>query len=356
MTQPTPSGSPADADLPCAPIGSGQPARSALDLGPIAGELADVRRRLIDEMQLNHPALAPLGKHIAHRPGKMLRPAILLLSAQSVGLINNQHMILATIVELLHQATLVHDDVLDQAELRRSRPTVNRLWGNEAGVLLGDWLLSRAFTLAGKIDDRTITDRLAAAANEVCHGELTQCLNRYNWNLTEDEYFTIIRQKTATLYRLCAELGARCAGGNETQVGALSAYGEDVGLAFQMADDLLDVSGSEAVAGKTLGSDLAQGKVTLPLIHALNSCTDCSEVTLPELLSRLLPSDAAADDRVINQIIALLKKTGSLEYTRTRADGLSQRACQSLSSPNLPDTPARASLISIAQFVVERSW
>jgi octaprenyl-diphosphate synthase len=123
-----------------------------------------------------------------------------------------------------------------------------------------------------------------------------------------------------------------------------------------MADDLLDVAGSEAVVGKTLGSDLAQGKVTLPLIHASNTCTDFSEVTLPELLSQLKQTEAPQNETVINQIIALLKKTGSLEYTRRRADGLSQRACEALSPAHLSDTPARASLISIAQFVVERSW
>ena len=226
------------------------------------------------------------------------------LTAKAAGKIALQHHTLAAAVEMIHTATLVHDDVLDEAELRRHVPTVNAGWGNKVSILLGDMLFTHAFHLTSTVDGRAC-QIIGEATNRVCAGELRQVSERGNLNLTETDYFAIIEGKTAALTECCGRLGALHAGASEEVAGKLAAFGRNLGLAFQIADDLLDLIGNQDTVGKTLGTDLEQQKLTLPIIYCLN---------------RLSPGDAellraAIRNRAENlgkQVLAAMEKTQSL--------------------------------------------
>ena len=208
--------------------------------------------------------------HLRHYRGKRLRPALLLLTAKAVGDVAPAHHTLAAVVEMVHTATLVHDDVLDEADTRRHARTVNAEWGNKVRILLGDMLFTHAFHLSSTVDRRAC-ELIGEATNRVCAGELKQVCERGNLHLTEADYFEIVDGKTAALTEVSARLGALYAGADEALADRLAGFGRDLGIAFQIADDLLDLTGHEGTAGKTLGTDLDQQKLTLPLIHALHN-------------------------------------------------------------------------------------
>src|SRR5262245_5469327 len=237
--------------------------------GPIAAHLAEVVRLFDHELHSDQPVVRELCGRIAAYRGKMLRPTLLLLAAKACGDLRREHLVLAAVSEIVHVATLVHDDVLDDADIRRGSPTINRLDGNEAAVLLGDFLISHAYHLCSSIGSQHAARRIAATTNVVCEGELMQVANRGNWQLSEDEYFEIIRRKTAALTAVCCELGAYYSDASPDRVEQLSAYGCDLGIAFQIVDDLLDLTASESEMGKSLGRDADLAKLTLPLIHFL---------------------------------------------------------------------------------------
>ncbi|HEY1379286.1 MAG TPA: polyprenyl synthetase family protein, partial [Gemmataceae bacterium] len=239
---------------------------SALLYAPIARDLDAVERVFADTIASPRPTLARMLEHLTHYRGKRLRPALLLLTARACGRVTAAHHVLGAVVEMVHTATLVHDDVLDEAGLRRHVPTVNAGWGNKASILLGDYLFTHAFHLTSTIGDARACELIGEATNRVCEGELHQTLQRGNLDLTEGEYFEIIDGKTAALTACCCRLGALYAGADADAVERLANYGRLLGLAFQVADDLLDLLGREDTAGKTLGTDLQQQKLTLPLI------------------------------------------------------------------------------------------
>lgn len=319
----------------------------------ISDPLDQVRRLLAEQIALPDPELQELADHIRRYQGKMLRPVLLLLSGQAVGRIGPEHINLATVVELLHQATLVHDDVLDGAQLRRKLPTVSRLWGNETSVLLGDYLLSQAFNLCNATGDLAASKEISSTAGGICRGELLQCLRRQEWQIGETEYLRIIDLKTASLYRLCCHLGGHLAEASEKQLDALAEYGRLLGCAFQIADDLIDLLGEEELAGKSLGSDLAQGKPTLPIIHCIQQADHQMNVRLLELLGSCAKAQTDLDRSQIDEILTLLQQTGSIEYTRTKALELADRAKDQLDL--LPAGQARDAMSAVADFVVERS-
>src|SRR5438132_6887149 len=234
---------------------------------PIAHDLEEAERILHDTVESSRPGVGRLVAHLAHYRGKRLRPALLLLTARACGQVGPAHHLLGAVVEMIHTATLVHDDVLDSAAVRRHAPTINAGWGSQASILLGDYLFTHAFHLSSTLDDVQACRLIGEATNRLCEGELHQIVQKGNLELSEAEYFDIIDAKTAELTACSCRLGALYSGAGEGVVEQMTSYGRSLGVAFQIADDLLDLVGEEQTAGKSLGTDLDQQKLTLPVIH-----------------------------------------------------------------------------------------
>jgi octaprenyl-diphosphate synthase len=314
--------------------------------GPIRDELAQAEQLFREQLQNDHPFVDELVSYGCLLGGKRLRPALLLLAAKAAGTIRREHYTLAAIVEMIHTATLVHDDVLDEAQTRRHLATVNARWDNEAAVLLGDFLFTHAFYLASTTGSTTACRLIGQATNRVCEGEIKQKGSRGNLDLSEQEYFEIIEGKTAALTECSCQLGALFAGGDEDATRCLAEYGRLLGIAFQIADDLLDVVGTQNVVGKTLGTDLDQQKPTLPLIRTLSLCTQAERQTIADLLFN------PTEDR--DQRLATLYETyDALEYSRQTAQRFVDQAREQLSG--LGSSAARDTLLAMSEFVVQRS-
>src|ERR1041385_248921 len=237
----------------------------------IAPQLAAVDQLFRRELNSDLACVNTLVKHVSRFRGKMLRPMLVLLSGRACGELNDAHVTIATVVEMVHMATLVHDDVLDEAELRRKGATINHLRGNEAAVLLGDYLISHSFHLCSSLESQYASQLIGRTTNQVCEGELLQIDNRNNLDLDEETYFQIITRKTASLCATCCLLGAKFAGAGEVRMSQLEMFGLSLGTAFQIQDDILDIVGDPSTVGKTLGLDIEKGKLTLPMIHFLRS-------------------------------------------------------------------------------------
>ncbi len=322
---------------------SGAAARSAGSMfGPVAAEVEEADRIFTGALAEYRSPVAPLVQHLKHYRGKRLRPALLLLAAKACGGITAAHHILAAAVEMIHTATLVHDDVLDEADVRRHTATVNAEWGNKVSILLGDMLFTHAFHLTSTVDGRACRI-IGEATNRVCAGELRQICERGNWNLSEADYFAIIEGKTAALTECCGRLGALYAGAADAVAECLASYGRNLGLAFQIADDLLDLVGNPEIVGKTLGTDLAQQKLTLPLIHGLG------RMSKPEA-QRLRDSLGAPEERRL--VLAALERSGSLLYARRKAEEFSRAARGELES--LPQSECRTILEALTDWSIRR--
>lgn len=296
------------------------------------------------ELDSDLPFVNRLTEQVRRYRGKLLRPKLLLLSAAATEGIRREHIVLGAVVEMVHMATLVHDDVLDEGEVRRHNATVNRLVGNEGAVLLGDYLISHAYHLCSSLDSTHAARRIAAVTNTVCEGELMQVENRGNLALEENVYFEIIRRKTAALTSVCCELGAAAAGAEPDVVEHLSAFGRDLGTAFQIVDDLLDLTGTERETGKTLGRDADLGKLTLPVICCLNRAESSDREALLAVLSS--PSSSRSEVR------SMLRKTGAMAYSLNTARSHVKKALAHLDG--LPDSEAKGALVAAAEFVIQR--
>jgi octaprenyl-diphosphate synthase len=314
--------------------------------GPIAADLEEVERILARELRSARPRVAQVVDHVRHFRGKRLRPMLLLLTARACGRVVPAHHVLGAVVEMIHTATLVHDDVLDGAPLRRRVPTVNAAWGVQTSVLLGDYLFTHAFHLASTLGDARACQLIGAATDRVCEGELCQVLQRGNLELTEDEYFDVIDGKTAALTACCCQLGALYSGAPAEVVGRLERFGRRVGLAFQIADDLLDLVGEEQAAGKSLGTDLEQQKLTLPLIRLL-ACG------LEGLAARVRQVLAGPGNHKREALGPLLAEGDAVDYARRRAEELARQARDELAC--LPPSPCRTALETVTDRVVHRS-
>jgi octaprenyl-diphosphate synthase len=317
-----------------------------LDLyGPIAGDLEEVERILARVLKSRYSAVAEVVEHVRHYRGKRLRPVMLLLTARACGRLTPAHPVLGAVVEMIHTATLVHDDILDGAVVRRHVPTVNARWGVQAGVLLGDYLFTHAFHLASTLDDVRACRLIGAATNRVCEGELCQGLESGNLELDEDTYFDMIDGKTAELLACCCHLGSLYSGATVEMVNSLARFGRSVGLAFQIADDLLDLVGDERQTGKSLGTDLEQQKLTLPVIHLLRRGDKLAR------RARQLLDERGTDQR--DELRHCLVESGSLEYARRRAEEFAARARKDLSC--LPPSVYRTILEAVTDRVVHRN-
>jgi octaprenyl-diphosphate synthase len=312
--------------------------------GPIAADLERLDSFLNAEFYSEEPFIGELLNHIARFRGKQIRPALLLLAARFSGPeVTADHVKIAAVIELIHTATLVHDDILDDAALRRSVETIHRRWGERAGVLVGDFIYSRAFSLSTEVPGMAAI--LSATAHTICEGELLQIGNRFRPDIGEPVYFEIIRKKTAILHAVACYLGGLLSGLGGGEASRLHQFGMDLGMAFQIIDDCLDYSGNEAVVGKSLGSDLHQGKVTLPLIYLLGGL---SRERAARLLSTLRePLSRPSEERIAWQV----REQGALRAALDRARAFVQSARSHLAGIH---PPLRRSLELVAEYVLRR--
>ncbi|MDJ0806619.1 MAG: polyprenyl synthetase family protein, partial [Gammaproteobacteria bacterium] len=232
----------------------------------IADDMRSVDQLILKRLHSDVVLINQIGAYIVNSGGKRLRPMIVLMAARACGYRSDQHIDLAAIIEFIHTATLLHDDVVDASELRRNRETANAVWGNEASVLVGDFLYSRSFEMMVDVGQMRVMDILSHATNRIAEGEVLQLLNVHNPDTTESDYMEVIKRKTATLFEAGARLGGVISGANAEQERAMSEYGLHLGIAFQLVDDALDYNSSNQDIGKNIGDDLAEGKPTLPLI------------------------------------------------------------------------------------------
>jgi len=288
-----------------------------------------------------------LGHYIVNSGGKRLRPALLLLSARCFGYSGQTHIKLAAILEFIHTATLLHDDVVDASKLRRGRETANQLWGNEASVLVGDFLYSRAFQMMVEVDSMRVMEILSSATNVIAEGEVQQLLNAHDPDTTEDRYLSVIRNKTAKLFEAAAQLGAMIAGRSQDEENSMARYGSHLGTAFQLIDDVLDYSASSKQLGKNIGDDLAEGKPTLPLLYAMWHGNEKQA----KIIRNAITNGGLENILVIQEAIA---QTGAIEYTAALAKSESEMAAKCLG--DIPPSPYVEALRGLARFSVERDY
>ena len=312
---------------------------------PIAGPMAQVRRIIEDELASDVPVVNTLCQHVGRYRGKMLRPALVLLSGDAAGGLTREHTTLAAVVELVHLATLVHDDVLDEGQIRRGMRTVNALQGNEGAVLLGDYLISHAFHLCSGLDSQYASRQIGSTTNMVCEGELQQVHHRGNLRLSEQEYYGIIARKTASLTSTCCLLGAKYAGAPAEIIRAFESLGWNLGLAFQIVDDILDLVGSEEEMGKTLGRDIQEGELTLPLIHLMRQGTPADRNEAIDVLSN-------GHEQRRTRIRELAVRNDSLTYASDAARRHVRSALDAVA--DLPSSAALQSLRALAELVLTR--
>ena len=313
----------------------------ALAAADMAGIDALIRRRLASDVVL----INQVAEHIISAGGKRLRPMLVALAGRACGGDGPEHHQLAAIIEFIHTSTLLHDDVIDESDLRRGRSTANAIWGNAASVLVGDFLYSRSFQLMVELDRMPVMQILADATNRIAEGEVLQLLHVRNPDVDEAAYLRVIERKTAILFAAATELGALLAERPAAEQAALRRYGHSLGMAFQIADDILDYEADEADLGKHLGDDLAEGKATLPLIHALGKAA-------PHQLQALRAAIESGGREQLPLVLAAIREHGGLDYARARAEEFAAQAVDALEA--LPPSRHRDALAFLAGFAVAR--
>ncbi len=300
-----------------------------------------IRRSLQSDVML----VSQVSEYIVTSGGKRLRPLIVLLAARALGYRGNQQIDAAAIVEFIHTATLLHDDVVDSSDRRRGRDTANTVFGNQASVLVGDFLYSRAFQMMVDIGRMRVMQILADATNTIAAGEVMQLMNVHDPDVTEAAYRNVIYRKTARLFEAGAQIAAVLAERDPNDETAMICYGQNLGTAFQLVDDALDYNASPEELGKNLGDDLAEGKPTLPLIHAMENCTDSERKLLRHAIEH-------GGIEKMDEIQAVVESTGALQYTAARAQEAADVAINALSG--IPDSEYKEALIAVADFAVRR--
>ncbi len=311
----------------------------------IADDLKATDHLILDRLQSDVVLINQVGHYIVNSGGKRLRPMIVLLAARAMGYQGARHVDLAAIVEFIHTATLLHDDVVDDSEKRRSRDTANNLWGNAASVLVGDFLYSRSFEMMVDVQSMRVMDVLSHATNRIAEGEVLQLLNCNDPDTDEDRYREVIRRKTATLFEAGARLGGMIAGVQPAQEQALADYGFHLGMAFQMVDDALDYGSSDKDIGKNIGDDLAEGKPTLPLIRAMAVGSE----TQRDLIRKAI---ATGGRDQVEKVMAAVESTDAIDYTARLAGAEADLASSMLDQ--LPPSAFRSALAALARFAVNR--
>jgi octaprenyl-diphosphate synthase len=314
----------------------------------LAGEeMAAVDREIERQLDSDVVLIRQLGAYLIHSGGKRLRPLLLLLAAKGFGYQGDKHIKLAAIIEFIHTATLLHDDVVDASELRRGQSTANAVFGNEASVLVGDFLYSRAFEMMVEVDQMPVMDVLAGTTNTIAEGEVLQLLNCNDPDTSEERYLTVIRNKTAKLFEAATRLAAMISEQDEGMQQHLANYGMHLGIAFQLIDDALDYSADADILGKNIGDDLAEGKPTLPLIH----CMKTGAPGQAEVIRNAIISGAVDQ---IEQVRSAIESTDSITYTARRAEEQARLAMQSVE--NMPESPYKQALLDLALYSVHRTF
>jgi len=303
---------------------------------------AVIRQRLHSGVTL----VNQIAEYIIGAGGKRIRPMLVLLLANAYGYRGTAHHELAAVVEFIHTATLLHDDVVDESSLRRGRATANALFGNAASVLVGDFLHSRSFQMMTSLNDMRVMQILSDATNVIAEGEVLQLLNMHDPDVSEESYLTVIRSKTAKLFEASAELGALVAGATDEQIAAAGEYGRSLGTAFQLIDDVLDYAGDATEIGKNVGDDLREGKPTLPLIYLMEHGT-------PQQRELVRVCIEQGDEQHFDAILAAVTTSGALDYTRRQAEIVARRAPEAITG--LPKNMYKNNLLQLCSFAVDRN-
>ena len=313
----------------------------------VEADLAAVDARIIENLDSKVPLIRETGEYLISQGGKRLRPLLALLSARAFGYEGRAHVDLAVIIEFIHTATLLHDDVVDRSTMRRGSKTANSIWGDEVSVLVGDFLFSRAFQLMVEVGNLPIMKIMADATNIIAEGEVLQLANRHDPDTTEARYLEVVGCKTGKLFEAAARLGAVLATRGEADERRMADFGASLGTAYQLVDDILDYRGSAAAIGKNIGDDLADGQPTLPLIHAMRAGNEDTAQTVREAIRN-------GDVEQLPNLIEAVESAGGIEYTTASARSYVERARESLR--DVPDTRFRRALASFAEFVIERTY
>ena len=312
----------------------------------VENDFGAVNQLILESLSSHVPLVEEISNYLIEAGGKRLRPILVLLSAKACGYQQTQHISLAAIIEFLHTAMLLHDDVVDASDLRRGRKTVNAAWGNPASVLVGDFLHSRAFEMMVEIGDMKVLQILSHATNTIAEGEVQQLTNIRNPRITEADYLQVISRKTAMLFEAASHSGAVLAHGTLEQQTALQAYGLHLGRAFQLVDDVLDYKGTADDMGKNIGDDLAEGKATLPLIVAMRD----GEPDQADFVRQAILNGGVEN---LDRIAQIVEAAGGLKYTSELAARETTAAIESLAS--LPDSPYKTAMLNLAEFSISRN-
>ena len=301
---------------------------------------------LIDRLNSNVDLISQMSHYIIASGGKRIRPLLLLLCARATNYGGTEHHAMAVVIELIHTATLLHDDVVDESTTRRNQDTANELWGNAASVLVGDFLYSRAFEILVEPNSMSIMRILSKATNQIAEGEVLQLLNIRNANVSQTKYFNVIEQKTARLFEAACKIGALLSDSSEKTINSLGDFGLHLGIAFQIIDDALDYESNSTTMGKEVGDDLSEGKITLPMIYALEKTSGSENKILRDAIKT---ADASNIDKIIN----ILCSVNAFEFTRKIAENESQKALKSLK--NIPDSEYRSALKLLCELSLNRT-
>ncbi|MCK5870610.1 octaprenyl diphosphate synthase [Methylococcaceae bacterium HT4] len=310
-------------------------------------EAKAVDQLILEELTSDVVLINQIGHYIINSGGKRLRPMLLLLTAKALNYQQDNHLVLAAVIEFIHTATLLHDDVVDESDLRRGKETANAVWGNAASVLVGDYLYSSAFEMMVRTNNMRVMEILSKTTTAIAEGEVLQLLNCNSPATTEAKYLEVISRKTAILFSAATRLGAVLADASPEIEQNLADYGQHLGIAFQLIDDALDYTSSKDELGKNLGDDLAEGKPTLPLIYAIENGTE-------EQANIIIDAIKTGNRDSFNEVYAIVKATNAITYTEQRADDEAQQAIDALS--NLPDSEFKNALEVLARFSVQRNY
>ena len=313
-------------------------------IAPIVDDMKAVDAVIRERLNSDVVLIRTIGDYIIGAGGKRMRPAMVLMVARALGYEGTHHQLLAAVVEFIHTATLLHDDVVDESDLRRGRETANAVFGNAASVLVGDYLYSRSFEMMVEADSMRIMSIMSEATTVIAEGEVLQLLNVHDPDVSQERYLQVVRYKTAKLFEAAAQVGAVLAGATPEQEAAAAAYGRHVGTAFQLVDDVLDYSGDAAALGKNVGDDLREGKPTLPLIRVMEVGTPAQQ--------QLIRDAIKTGDADFAAVAAAIQATDALEHARQAAVAEANRAREALSS--YPVSPFLNSLLEFCAFAVNR--
>ena len=310
-------------------------------------EFLAVNDFIVEQLHSEVALVESIGHYIVDAGGKRLRPMLTLLASKACGIDSQQHIPMAAVIEFIHTATLLHDDVVDMSTLRRGRPTANSKWNNPSSVLVGDFIYSRAFQVLVKIGDMRIMKIIADTTNKIAEGEVLQLIAKNNPNASEANYMQVIENKTAILFQAAAQCGALLANADEASEKGLRNFGKSIGMAFQLIDDVLDYAGDATDLGKNIGDDLAEGKPTLPLIYAIEK----SDKQQQKLIQRALKTEQL-NPEMLKDVIEIVRHSGGLEYTQGLAKEQSKAALNCLQA--LPDSEYRQAMEAMVNFSLSR--